>query len=154
MHCVLTDGWEVFIPFAFWTCILMSGANVIRPGLEMHVNVGCESQTSTLHWFSDSLSAAFMCHFLHYTENKHSFANTIWPRSASTDLKHKCPHPMPEGGNMMEARAPFLSAALPTDLEPSGAKTQCTARLAKAVHLPVTPSDWQDPGVIFSTLPG
>ncbi len=35
----------------------------------------------------------------------------------------------------MEARIPFLSTALPTDLEPSRAKTECTARLQR----PFTP---------------
>lgn len=114
--------------------------------LKVHFNIRCECNPARTRdacqcwvWITNEhtqilfllLSCViFLCH-TGYTENKHSFANTIWPRSASTDLKHKCPHPMPEGGNMMEARAPFLSTALPTDLEPSGAKTQSTAGLQR-----------------------
>ena len=49
-----------------------------------------------------------------------------------------------------EARNPFLSAALPTDLR---SQNRVHSRAEKAVHPPVTPSKWQGSGVKASFSP-
>lgn len=157
MHCVLTDGWVVFIPFAFWRCILISGVNVIRPGLEMHVNVGCESQTSTLHWFSNSLSAPFMRNF--FVSHRLHWKQTLFCKYNLTQVcfywfKTQVSSSYARG-RKYDGGSRSLSLHSPPDrlgAERSQNTEHC--RASKAVHLPVTPSDWQDPGVIFPTLPG
>lgn len=66
------------------------------------------------------------------TENKLSFIKTIWPMSGLVDLKKgMCPHLKLVGEHVMKTCIPFLSSALPTDSEPSGAKTESSARLER-----------------------
>lgn len=158
MHCVLTDGWEVFIPFACWSCILMSAVNVIRPGLEMHVNVGCKSQTSTLHWFH-WFKFSFCCfHVSFFVSHRLHWKQTLFCKYNLTQVcfywfKTQVSSSYARG-RKYDGGSRSLSLHSPPDrlgAERSQNTVHCQA--AKAVHLPVTPSDWQDPGVIFSTLP-
>lgn len=83
-----------------------------------------------------------------HTENKHSFAKSIWPMSGSAGSKYTSVLILCQRENMW-CRITFPPS------RPEAERGQNRARWwsATAVHPPVTPSDWQGPGVKASFSP-